>query len=195
MTAQLRSKGHLLTPALKEIRRTRAERLHQWHAENGHENILFTDEKFFTIEEQYNSQNNKIYAQTSLEVHSEGAGMLSPFLRHGLVGGVPPEGDTSSFLQERDETTVQVYQDDVLQGVVKQLNMTLFSGQEWVFQQDSVPAQKPGRFRSGCGRTFRPLSAPRIGPRGVQTSTPGTINCGLFWRVWLAKSVTTTWTV
>ena len=31
---------------------------------------------------------------------------------------------------------------DVLQGVVKHLNMTLFTGQESVFQQDSVPAQK-----------------------------------------------------
>jgi hypothetical protein len=74
MTVHLHSKGHLLTPALKEIRWTRAERLLQWHAEIGHKNILFTDEKFFTIEEQYNNQ-NKIYALTSLEVHSEGAGM------------------------------------------------------------------------------------------------------------------------
>ena len=94
MRAHLRSKGHLLTPALKEIRRTKAERLLQQHAENGHENILFTNEKFFTIEEQYNNQ-NKIYAQTSHEVHSEGAGMPSPFLRHGLVGVVPSGGDTS----------------------------------------------------------------------------------------------------
>jgi hypothetical protein len=62
MRAHLRSKGHLLTPALKEIRRTRAERLLQWHAENGKENILFTDKKFFTIEVQYNNQKNKIYA-------------------------------------------------------------------------------------------------------------------------------------
>jgi hypothetical protein len=51
-------------------------------------------------------------------------------------------GGTSSFLQEKSETGVQVYQEDMLQGVVKHLNMTLFSGQEWVFQQDSVPAQK-----------------------------------------------------
>jgi len=86
--------GHLLTPALKEVRRTRAERLIQWHAENGYENILFVDEKCFPMEEQYNNQNNNIYAQTSLEVHSEGAGMPSPFLRHGLVGGVPSGGDT-----------------------------------------------------------------------------------------------------
>ena len=78
MIAHLRSKGHLLTPALKEIQRTRAERLLRWHAENGHENILFTDEKIFTIEEQYNNQYNKIYAQTSVEVHSEGAGGHQP---------------------------------------------------------------------------------------------------------------------
>ena len=165
MRAHLHSKGHLLTPAVKEIRRTRAQRLLQWHAKNGHESILFTKEKFFTIENQYNNRNSTIYAQTSLEVHYEGAGMPSPFPRHGLVGGVPSGGETSTFLQERGETGVRVYQEVVLQGVVKHLNMTLFSGQEWVFQQDSVPAQKPRRLRSCCGGTFRPLSASRIGPR------------------------------
>jgi len=76
-------------------------------------------------------------------VHSEGAGMPSPFICHGLVEGVSSGGDTSSFLQERGETGVRVYQEDMLQGVVKQLNMTLFSGQEWAFQQDPIPAQKP----------------------------------------------------
>jgi len=66
MRAYGRSEGHLLTPALKEIRQTRTEHLLQWHAENGHENILFTDEKIFTIEQQYNRLNDKICAQTSL---------------------------------------------------------------------------------------------------------------------------------
>jgi len=32
-----------------------------------------TDEKIFTIDEQYNNQYKKIYAETSLEVCSEGA--------------------------------------------------------------------------------------------------------------------------
>jgi hypothetical protein len=66
--AHCRSKGHLLTPALKEIRQTRAECLLQWHAKNGNENFLFTDEIFFTIGGHYNHQNNKIYAQMSCEV-------------------------------------------------------------------------------------------------------------------------------
>ena len=97
------------------------------------------DEKFFTIEEQYK---NQISTQTSLEVHSESAGMPSPFLHYGLVGSVLSGVDTSSFLQERGETGVRMYQEDVLQGVVKQLNIILFSGQEWIFQQYSVSAQK-----------------------------------------------------
>jgi hypothetical protein len=68
MRAHRRSKGHLPTPALTEIRQTRTEHLLQWPAEIGHENILFKDEKIFTNEELYNCQNDKIYAQTSCEV-------------------------------------------------------------------------------------------------------------------------------
>jgi len=78
MRAYLHSKGHLLTPALKEIQQTRAKHLLQWHAENGHKNILFMDEKIFTVEDQYNNQYNEIYAEMSLEVHSEGAGGHNP---------------------------------------------------------------------------------------------------------------------
>jgi len=51
----------------------------------------------------------------------------------------------------------------------------------------------PRQLRSGCGGTFWPSSAPRIGFRGVQTSNPWTINCGLFWRIWCAKSIRTAW--
>jgi hypothetical protein len=83
--AHLSSKGHFLTPALMEIWWTRAERLLHWHIENGHENIFFTDDKIPTIEDQYNNQNNKIYAQTSLEVSSECTGSPSHFLLHGTV--------------------------------------------------------------------------------------------------------------
>jgi len=63
MRAPLRSKGHLLTAALKAVRWTRAKRLLQWHVGNGCKNILFTDEKIYIIDEQPKNQNNKIYAQ------------------------------------------------------------------------------------------------------------------------------------
>jgi hypothetical protein len=59
---------------------------------------------------------------------------------------------THSFLQEWGETVVRVYPEDVLQGVVKHLNMTFFSGQEWVFQQDSAPVQKAKTTQQWLGR-------------------------------------------
>jgi len=68
MRVHRRAKGHILIPALKAIQWTRAECLLQWHNENGHENILFSNDKIFAIENQYNHQNNKIYAQMSLGV-------------------------------------------------------------------------------------------------------------------------------
>jgi len=41
--------------------------------------------------------------------------MPPPFLRHGLVGGVPSGGDKSSFVQGRGETGVQLHQEDMLE--------------------------------------------------------------------------------
>ena len=51
--------------------------------------------------------------------------------------------------------------------------------------------KRPRQLRSGCRGTFWPSSVSRIGFWGVQTSNPWTINCGLFWRTWHAKTVTT----
>ena len=145
MTVHQHLKGHLLTPALTEIQWTRAECLLQWHTENGHENIIFSDEKIFTIKEQYNHKNDKIFVQTFRGVKEN---ILRVQTGHHpayitVRWGVLHQGATPlSFLRERGETGAKVYQEDMLQGVVKQLNMIIFSGQEWVFQQDSAPAHK-----------------------------------------------------
>jgi len=127
---------------LKETQWTRAKRLLPWHADNRHENILYRDKKIFTIEEQFNNQYNKICAQTSLEVHSEGVGVNHP--SYIMVWwGVSHQGVTPlHFCKKGVKTGAWVYQEDVLQGVVKPLNTTVFNGQKWVFQQDSAPAHK-----------------------------------------------------
>jgi hypothetical protein len=58
-------------------------------------------------------------------------------------GGVSHQGVTPlHFCEKGVKTGAQVYQEDVLQGVVKPLNTTVFSCQKWVFQQDSAPVHK-----------------------------------------------------
>ena len=96
MTAQCRSKGHLLTTAVIKIRRTRAERLLLLYTEIGHENILVGEEISIT-EEKYNNQDNKIIAQMSLEVSSGCAGRPLHNLRNGKLSN---QGVTFSFLRE-----------------------------------------------------------------------------------------------
>jgi hypothetical protein len=190
MRVHLHSKGHLLTPVLKEMRWTRAKCPLQWHAKNGHKNILFTDEKILTFEEQYN-QYNKIHAHSSLEVRSEVAGRSSPFLRYGLVGGVPSGGDPSSFLQEKGGTGIRVYQEYVLQRVVKHLNVAFFGGQEWVLQQDSVPAQKAKTTQEWLQRNILAFISAKNWLLGSAYLKPWTKNCVLFWRTRRIKSITT----
>jgi hypothetical protein len=65
----------------------------------------------------------------------------------------------------------------------------------WSSSRTQLLPKRPRWLRSGCRGIFWHLSKPRIGPLGVQTPIPWTINCGLFWRMRLAKSITTTWTV
>jgi hypothetical protein len=59
-----------------------------------------------------------------------------------------------------------VYREDVLQGVVKHLNMTFFSGQEWVFQQDSVRAQKAKTSQEWLQRNLLAFSSAENLPSG-----------------------------
>jgi inhibitor of nuclear factor kappa-B kinase subunit alpha len=128
---------------LKEIGQTRAKRLLQLPCKKGHENFLFMDEKIFTNKEQYNNQYNKIYAQMSLDMHAEGTGGHDPSYVMIWLGVVPSGGVIPLHFCEKDlKAGAQVYQKDVLQGVVKLLNMTVFSVQKWVFQQKSAPAHK-----------------------------------------------------
>ena len=108
-------------------------------------------------------------------------------------GGGPIRGDTSSFLRERGETGPEC----IKRTCYKELWNLLTWPSSVVSNGSSSRTQllptRPRPLRSGCRGTFCPSSALRIGPWGVQTSTPWTVNCGLFWRTWLAKRIATTW--
>ena len=172
MTAYWQLKGHLLIRALKEIRHTKTQWLLQWHTENGYENILFTDKKIFTIEEQYNHPTSWFGG-----------------------GGVPSGGDTSSFFCEKGVKTGAVPK-CIKRMCYKELWNLLTRPSSMVRQGSSSRTQllptRPRWLRSGCRGTLQSSTVPRIGPQGVHTPGPWTINCGLFWTTWLAKSVTTT---
>jgi len=90
MKAHLHSKGHLLTPALKEIPQTRAKCLLQWHTENGHKNIPLMDE-FSPLRSSVTTSATRFVLKSPLRC-VRGCRRPSPFVHHGLVGGGPIRG-------------------------------------------------------------------------------------------------------
>ena len=144
MGAYRRSMGHLLTPSLKGIRRLRAKQLLVQYAEK-HRNILFTDEKIFTIEEHFNKQNDRVYAHSVQE-----AAQVIYMVERGhhpasvmVWWGVSYLGVTElHFCTQGVKTSAKSYLEDILEIVVKPLRETLFKEQHWIFQQDSAPTHK-----------------------------------------------------
>lgn len=140
-----RRTGHLLTAALKKNRLQKSKRLLVKYADNLHRKILFTDEKIFTVQEKFNKQNDRVYARSSKE-----ASELIPRVEKGhhpasvmVWWGVSYDGVTDlHFCEQGVKTSAKVYQETVLEAVVKPLNHSLFQNQPWTFQQDSAPAHK-----------------------------------------------------
>jgi len=86
---------------------------------------------------------------------------------------VVPSGVTSLHFSEKGvETCARVYQEDVLQGDVKLLNTTVFSGQEWVFQQDSAPGHKAKTTQEWLQRNFPAFINAEVWPSGSPDLNP-----------------------
>jgi hypothetical protein len=153
--------------ALKEKWRTRAKHLLQWHAEIGHENILFMDEKIFSIEKQYNNQNNKIMLKRPMRwVLRVQEAITLPTSWFG--GGCTIRGRHLFIFARKMWKLVP---ECIVRMCYKKSWNLLTQMSSMVSTQ--LLAARPRRLKSGCGGRFWPLSAPRIGPRRVQTSTPG----------------------
>jgi len=88
----------------------------------------------------------------------------------------------------------QVYQEDVLQGVVKPLNTTVFSGQKWVFQQDSAPADKAKTTQEWLWRNVLAFISDEDWHLGSPDLNLPDYKLWAVWRTWHAKSIKTTWT-
>ena len=128
-------------------RELRCRRLLQWHANNGHQSILFTNEKIFTIEESFNRQNDRVYSSSSWEARKVAPRVLRAHHLSSVMvwWRVSYSGVTQlHFCEKGVKTGAKVYEDTVLEPTVRGLNTTLFRNKHWAFQQDSAPAHKAG---------------------------------------------------
>ncbi|KPJ20472.1 Transposable element Tc3 transposase [Papilio machaon] len=124
---------HRLNARVIDLRLKRCRALLKRYAQKKYREILFSDEKFFSVEESYNKQNDKVYAHSS----EEASNSLMVWL------GVSYWGLTEvHFCEKGVKTNAVVYQNTVLTNLAEPVSHTMFNNRHWVFQQDSAPAHR-----------------------------------------------------
>ena len=127
LRAYRRSTRHFLTPWLMKQRELRCRRLLQQYANNGH------DEKIFTIEESFNWQNDRVYASSSREAHKVAPSVQRAHHPSSVMvwWGVSYFGGTQlHFCEQGVKTGAKVYEDTVLELIVRGLNTILFRNKQ-----------------------------------------------------------------
>lgn len=130
-----RCTGQFLTTALKKKRAIKSKQLLARFTHEEYRNILFTDEKMFTIEvEEATSSRKACQLIESVQRDHYTSTVM-------VWWGVSYAGVTDIHFCEKDvKTTAKIYQKNVLEQMVKPLNITLFQNKHWVLQQDSAQA-------------------------------------------------------
>ena len=115
----------------------------QRHAIHGINNILFTDEKLFTIEESSNRQNDRIISHSSDTIPEDVRYVtrIQKPLSVMVWTGVSGIGRTPLvFVPQRAKISSISYRELILEPVVKDINQSMFSGKAFLFQQDGAPS-------------------------------------------------------
>ena len=142
LKAYTKKKCQYLSDSNKLNRFDRCAKLLKRYGKKSVENILFTDEKIFTIEEKSNKQNDKVYGKLIDKKHLKITRSHSPS-QVMVWAGISMKGKTPiHFVEPGVKMNAVYYKEKILEKIVMPLNHTLFNGEDWTFQQDSAPPHK-----------------------------------------------------
>lgn len=163
------SKGQLLTVGARKKREERATDLLHRFSGIDYRNILFTDEKVFSIEHFVNKQNDRIYAKTQPNKVITRSGYPKSVM---VFAGITYDGKTPlMFVPEGIKVNGENYL-DILQQELQPWAQKHFRNKVWTFQQDGAPAHKARKVQQWCAQNFPgfinfnqwPPSSPDLNP-------------------------------
>lgn len=150
-------KGQHMTDKVAEVRKKRCQALRRRHGANRHRKILFSDEKFFNIEQAHNIQNDRVLVPSSSVANRRGRSISRTQKPAGLMvwAGVSTTGKTPLvFVQKGVKINADNYLQDILQAVVLPWARAHYSNERWTFQQDSAPAHRAKTVQDWCKKNF-----------------------------------------
>lgn len=115
--------------------------------------LVFSDEKIFTVEEKLNHQNTRIYS-VSFEDIPEEMRTVQRFQYENKImvwcGLSKSDKFEMVFVEPGVKINANYYQRHVLMNVVKPQGEKIYDGGYWCFQQDSAPAHKAKICQNWC---------------------------------------------
>lgn len=154
LKALKKRKNHGLTGAQIQKRLQRSKALLERHAAGLLENLIFSDEKNFVLEEQLNSQNHRYYAVRPQDVPQE-TRTVSRYQNASSVmvwGAVSENGALPLvFVEKGVKINSTYYEHEILEKKLKNGASTLYPDKNWTFQQDSAPAHASKRVQQWLG--------------------------------------------
>lgn len=182
---------HALSDKSKKNRFEKSRILLQRFSSARHREILFTDEKLFTVEQAFNKQNCRILAQSTEEASKKGryVSRRGHALSVMVWAGITANGKTPLvFVPKGVKINAQTYLDDILKKVVEPWASQHFGNSHWTYQQDSAPAHKAKIVQDWCSGHFPDLITPSEWPPYSPDLNPMDFSV---WSVLEAKACTT----
>ena len=155
MKSRKTREGQLLSDDVKNLRVTRAKKLLRRFANDRHRRILFTDEKWFNVEQSHNSQNDRIWRRNPLPPELKIVERTQKPKQVMVWAGVHWSGRTELiFVPEGVKVNGPVYR-KMLKDQVLPWSEEYFGDKEWTFQQDGAPSHRASETQDWIAENFK----------------------------------------
>ncbi|XP_065662814.1 uncharacterized protein LOC136085435 [Hydra vulgaris] len=136
-------KVHGLTANQKLARLKRCKTLLRQYGHCAVQNIIFSDEKLFVMEQSFNAKNNAVWS-TSLKNIPQSLGTVQRYQNRSSVMVWAPVYSKEKllliFIERGTKINAVSYQESVLKAILQPEANLLYPNGDWCFQQDSAPA-------------------------------------------------------
>jgi hypothetical protein len=146
-------KVHGLTTNQRTKRLERSRLLLERYGQKSVENIIFSDEKLFVIEQHLNAQNDVVYA-ASFDDIPEHVRTVQRFQKSSSImvwGALSKKGKFPLiFVDKGVKINAKFYEREILDGNLKIWAPLIQGDDNWTFQQDSAPAHMARTTQAWC---------------------------------------------
>lgn len=135
----------------------RCSRLLRERATGFQKSIIFSDEKFFSIEQAHNIQNDRVLSPDSSMANKAGRIVSRSQKPAGVMvwAGVSFFGKTELiFVKNGIKINSNNYISEILEDVVMPWAKQNVPNDDWIFQQDSAPAHRAKKTQEFCNENF-----------------------------------------